>query len=156
YTTFLSSGLPNFTGRPLGGVTWLSDGEHFLQVKEGRLRKVHAATGRSTPFHDPAKLAAGLATLPTIKKTTAEALAQRTFFQMNPQQTGSLFEVGNDLYYCNFDGTGAARLTKGTGRAELVSFSPDGKLVAFVRDHNLYVVDLATKTERALTTDGTG
>ena len=31
-----------------------------------------------------------------------------------------------------------------------------GRLVAFVRDGNLYVVDVATQTERALTTDGGG
>jgi dipeptidyl-peptidase 4 len=32
--------------------------------------------------------------------------------------------------------------------------SPDGKLAAFIRDHNLWVHDLATGAERALTTDG--
>ena len=74
---------------------------------------------------------------------------------MNPQRTGALFEHENDLYYCNLDGTKPVRLTKTPGREELVSFSPNGQLVAFVRDHNLYVVDIATQTERALTTDGT-
>ena len=34
-----------------------------------------------------------------------------------------------------------------------MTFSPDGRLVAFVRAHNLYVVDLEGH-ERALTTDG--
>ena len=32
--------------------------------------------------------------------------------------------------------------------------SPDGSQVAFVRDRNLFVTDLATGAERALTTDG--
>jgi dipeptidyl-peptidase-4 len=36
-----------------------------------------------------------------------------------------------------------------------VTFSPDGRLVAFVRRHNLYVTDLEGR-ERALTTDGHG
>src|SRR5206468_1197674 len=36
----------NFGGSPAFGLTWLDDGEHFLQVKEGRLCKVHARTGR--------------------------------------------------------------------------------------------------------------
>ncbi|MCI0460684.1 MAG: DPP IV N-terminal domain-containing protein, partial [Gemmataceae bacterium] len=147
-------GGPGFGGSPIAGLTWLADGEHFLQVKGKRLLKVHAPTGKSTPFHDSAKLAAGLASL-RIPKSDARSLADGTSFQMNPQRTGALFQHENDLYYCNFDGTGAARLTRKPGRVELVSFSPDGKFVGYVRKHNLYVVDVATQTERALTADGT-
>jgi dipeptidyl aminopeptidase/acylaminoacyl peptidase len=146
----------NFTGNPVSRLTWLGDGEHFLQVKEGRLRKVHAPTGRSEPFHDPARLARGLAALSTIGSHTASTMAEGIGFTMNPQRTGSLFDHDNDLYFCKFDGSGGVRLTHTPGREELTSFSPDGKFVAFVRDHNLYVVDLATQTERALTTDGKG
>jgi dipeptidyl aminopeptidase/acylaminoacyl peptidase len=146
----------NFTGNPISGLTWLADGEHFLQVKAGQLRKVHALTGRSEPFHDAARLAKGLARLPALGKDAAEIMANSASFTMNPRRTGSLFQHGNDLYFCNFDGTDAVRLTRTPGREELASFSPDGKFVAFVRGHNLYVVDIATQTERALTTDGTG
>src|SRR5262249_38351462 len=28
---------PNFNGNPVGGITWLDDGEHFLQNKSGKL-----------------------------------------------------------------------------------------------------------------------
>jgi dipeptidyl aminopeptidase/acylaminoacyl peptidase len=145
----------NFSGSPVAGLTWLDDGEHFLQVKSGRLYKVTAVSGRLQPFHDPDKLAKGLSSLPTISKQRARSLADDTSFHMNPQRTGALFTHEDDLYYCNFDGTGAVRLTKTPGRKELASFSPDGRFVAFVRDHNLFVVDVATQTERALTTDGT-
>src|SRR5262249_16964201 len=40
------------------------------------------------------------------------------------------------------------------GREELSSYTPDGRLVASVRGHNLYVVDVAPQTEKAPTTDG--
>lgn len=146
----------SFTGNPVSGLTWLPDGEHFLQVKEGRLRKVRADTGQSVPFHDPDRLAAGLAKIPALTKGVARTLARGVGFTMNPQRTGSLFKYEDDLYYCNFDGTGAVRLTRTPGEEELASFSPDGKFIAFVRGHNLYVVDTRTGTERALTTDGTG
>jgi dipeptidyl-peptidase 4 len=145
---------PNFAGTPVSGLVWLEDGEHFLQRKEARLRKVEAVTGRSEPFFDPDKLAAGLAALPGVGKQTAAGLVRSPLLRLNPQQTGALFEVETDLYYCNLDGTGGVRLTKSPGRKELTSFSPDGKFVSFVRDNNLFVVDLATRTERALTTDG--
>jgi dipeptidyl aminopeptidase/acylaminoacyl peptidase len=145
---------PNFAGSPVSGITWLEDGEHFLQVKDGRLYKVHARSGRAQPFHDPDKLAAGLGSLPTIPRATARMLAGGTSFHMNPQRTGALFEHDNDIYYCNFDGTHAVRLTRTPGAEELPEFSPDGRFVSFVRDNNLYVVDIATQTERALTSDG--
>ena len=147
--------LPNFFGSPVSIAGWLDDGEHFLQVKEGKLWKVHAATGRCQPFHDPDKLAAGLAKLPTIGQDKAKSLASAPYLEMNPQRTGALFHFENDLYFATLDGTRAVRLTKSPGHKELVSFSPNGEFVSFIRDNNLFVVDIATQTERALTTDGT-
>lgn len=40
------------------------------------------------------------------------------------------------------------------GYQMFAKFSPDGRFVAFVREHNLYLTDLASGAERALTTDG--
>src|SRR3989441_9681679 len=40
------------------------------------------------------------------------------------------------------------------GYQMFAKFSPDGRRVGFVRDNNLYVTDLATGAETALTTDG--
>jgi dipeptidyl-peptidase-4 len=40
------------------------------------------------------------------------------------------------------------------GKPSYATFSPDGSKVAFVRDNNLYMVDLATMTETAITTNG--
>lgn len=42
----------------------------------------------------------------------------------------------------------------GKGKQKYALFSPDGSKVAFVRDNNLFVIDLATNTETALTSDG--
>jgi dipeptidyl aminopeptidase/acylaminoacyl peptidase len=144
----------NFAGSPVSIVAWLDDGEHFLQIKEGKLWKVQAVTGRCQPFHDPDKLVQALTKLPTIGKEKAQGLASTPYLELNPQKTGALFQHENDLYFATLDGKKAVRLTKSPGHKELVSFSPNGAFVAFVRDNNLYVVDIATQTERALTTDG--
>jgi dipeptidyl aminopeptidase/acylaminoacyl peptidase len=154
FETLYGSRPTNFVGSPVSGLTWLDDGEHFLQVKQGRLYKVNAVTGRMQLFLDADKLARGLASLPTIGKRIAQAQATSPFLRMNRERTAALIEHENDLYYCNLDGTGPVRLTRTPGGKELVSFSPDGKFVAFVRENNLFVVDVATQTERALTTDG--
>jgi dipeptidyl aminopeptidase/acylaminoacyl peptidase len=146
--------LPNFHGNPVGGLVWLDDGEHFLQRKEGTLLKVHAQTGRSKPFFDQEKFAKSLATIPGMTRGEAERFARDPGLAMNPQRTAALIEHQDDYYYCPFDGSKPVRLTKQGGPKELSSFSPDGKWVAFVRDNNLHVVDVATQTERSLTTDG--
>src|SRR5262249_15995317 len=82
------------------------------------------------------------------------SLFRREKPNLSPQRDATLVTLDSDLYYIKVNGEGAVRLTRAAGDEELASFSPDGKLVAFVRSNNLYVVDIATHTERALTTDG--
>ncbi len=146
----------DFGGSPVSGLTWLQDGEHYLQVRDGRLYKVHAASGRSSLFVDPNKLAEGLKRLPTVPQKDAESLSKHMSFQMSPDHTAVLLDYEDDLYYATLDGTTAVRLTSSPGREKYATFDPRGRFVAFVRDSNLYVVDIATHTERALTTDGGG
>ena len=146
----------NFRGSPESGLTWLEDGEHYLQVRDGRQYKVHAESGRSILFFDPNELAEGLKSLPTMDEKTADSISKRTSLTMNPGLSAVLIDHENDLYYCTLDGKTAVRLTSSPGQEELSSFDPGGKFVAFVRDKNLYVVDIATQTERVLTTDGGG
>lgn len=146
----------NFQGSPISGLTWLEDGEHYLQVRNGQLYKVHSESGRSISFFDPNALAKGLKNLPTIDEKTAQSLSKRTRFTMNPERSAVLINYENDLYYCTLDGKQAVRLTSSPGEEKLSSFDPGGKFVAFVRDKNLYVIDIATQTERALTTCGGG
>lgn len=146
----------DFGGSPVSGLTWLEDGEHYLQVRDGRLYQVHAASGRSVLFVDPNKLAEGLKRLPAMRKSDAESISQRTSFQMSPDQSAVLLDYENDLYYAKIDGTTAVRLTSSPSPEKYATFAPNGRFVAFVRDNNLYVVDVATQTERALTADGGG
>ena len=45
-------------------------------------------------------------------------------------------------------------LSKAGGKQQYAEFSPDGKKVAFVRDNNLFIKDLITGAESAITSDG--
>lgn len=151
-------GVPNFSGSPVSVSRWLDD-EHYLVSKGGGQRKVHALSGRSEPHQPPpeldtAAMTGALETVPTLDRRTARSLAGRAGSSMDSGRTGAFFNHENDLYYVAADGSAARRLTSTPQAEELAQFSPDGRFVSFVRDNDLFVVDVETATERALTTGG--
>ncbi len=160
YEALLSGRLDEFRRGPLSAddFAWLDDGEHYVEVRDGNEYVDHAQTGRTrrqTPGVGTEKIAKALAELPGIDEATAKRLADTARRGLDSKRTGAYVEFGEDLYYVKLDGSKAVRLTRTPGKKELASFSPDGKFIAFVRANNLYVVDVETQTERALTTDGT-
>ncbi|HYX27622.1 MAG TPA: DPP IV N-terminal domain-containing protein, partial [Pyrinomonadaceae bacterium] len=149
----------NFNGNP-SQVRWLKDGEHYLVVSKDRnafprLLRVDAVTGKSEPFYDAAKMEAAFAALPGMTKEDAHDLANQSFYQLNPSESGVLINFDNDLFYYEFGNDRAIRLTSTHEEEFGEGFSPDGRMVSFVRGNNLYVEDLnMQRRERALTKDG--
>ena len=142
-------------------IRWLKDGNHYLLTNEAsrrdvpRLQKVNAATGEATPFFDAAKMQAAFATLPGVSASDASQLAGRGNYSLNPAETAALINWANDLFYYEFGSDRAIRLTTTPEPEVGEGFSPDGRMVTFVRDNNLYVEDLGMqRRERALTRDG--
>ncbi|MEM7621627.1 MAG: DPP IV N-terminal domain-containing protein [Planctomycetota bacterium] len=128
---------------------------HYLLRKDDEVRRVDAETGRSEVFDaDTSVIEEKLAELPTLTLRDAKRYARR-FQNPDPAAPGVVFEHGDDLYYANWDGSGAVRLTSTIEDEELATLSPDGAWVAFVRENDLYVIDRETRTERRLTTGGT-
>ncbi|HEX5603613.1 MAG TPA: S9 family peptidase [Pyrinomonadaceae bacterium] len=142
-------------------VRWLKDGNHYLLTNEAsrrdvpRLQKVNAATGEAVPFFDAAKMQAAFAALPGVSAQDARQLANRGNYDLNPAETAVLINWSNDLFYYEFGSDRAIRLTSNPEEEVGEGFSPDGRMVSFVRENNLYVEDLGMqRRERALTRDG--
>ncbi|MGI8784544.1 MAG: S9 family peptidase [Acidobacteriota bacterium] len=149
----------DFSGSVPSGFRWNLEGTHYLQVRsrrgegDGAIERVEAATGQSTPLLDRDKFQSALQNA-GVPEQDARRISRRTSFQFNESQSAVLFQYASDLFYFEIPGLRAVRLTQTPDTESAESFSPDGKLVAFARSNNLYVVDVQTARERALTTDG--
>lgn len=146
-----------FGGRPVGGLVWQSD-TRYIWPRPGNggvdWLSVDAASGGTQPLYDVAKMEAALAKVPGVSGDQAKRLSRSRGLTFSPNWTGALVTIENDLYFYPFGAGDVTRLTSEAGEEEIASFSPNGRLVAFTRGGNLYVVDLAEPHERAVTTDG--
>ncbi len=146
-----------FSGTPAPDITWI-DADTYITSKRAAGRyewvKVDAASGRESSLVDATKMEAALAALPGITRDEAATLAHSNDLTWNPAHNGALVTIADDLYFYDFGSGQAARLTATPGEEEVATFSPDGHSVAFVRNNNLFVVDVAARREVALTTDG--
>jgi dipeptidyl-peptidase-4 len=147
----------NFTGTPAPRITWI-DADTYLSPKRGsngfEWTTVDAVSGRETALFDATKMEAALAALSGVGRDEAARIARANDLTFNPSRTGALVTISNDLYFYEFGAAQAVRLTAAAGEEELATFSPDGRSVAFVRANNLFVVDVGSRRETQLTTDG--
>ncbi len=149
----------DFDGAPQPDAIWLDD-DHFIQrftnpkTQSTEWLKVHAGSGNSAPFYDPLRMESSLKQLPGLSGDDAKRLARLPNYVMNPAKTAVVLNHGNNLFYYHFDSGRALRLTAAAASEVGEEFSPDGRLVSFIRDYNLYIVDVETLREWALTGDG--
>ncbi|MXZ70115.1 MAG: S9 family peptidase [Acidobacteria bacterium] len=137
---------------------WIDDAHYVERTAPGGagspLARVNALSGTREALYDTAAFEAAIASLPGLTDDDARDIARRANHVMNGTRTALVFSFADDLYHYRLETSDVRRLTR-TPETEIeVSFSPDGTLVAFVRDGNLNVVDIDGQREVPLTTDG--
>jgi dipeptidyl-peptidase-4 len=75
-------------------------------------------------------------------------------FQLSDDGALILLQLAGKLYVVERAGGKVRELPTGEGTILDPKFSPDGKSVAYVRDNDVYVLDLDGKKEKAITTGG--
>jgi dipeptidyl-peptidase 4 len=147
----------NFSGTPETDITWIDPATYLSRRRTAggtEWLKVDALSGRISALFDAGAMETALTSLPGVSREEARQVASADDLILNPTRTGVLFTIAHDLYFYSFPSAKAQRLTTEPGEEEVATFSPDGHAVAFVRHNNLFVVDLASQRERAITTDG--
>ena len=141
----LDGRLPRRVWRP-GRDTWLvvrSSGEGKERVE--RLVEVDAATGAETGLLGSTGLEPG---------GEGRAPVRLQGFVVSPAGDAVLLRDGGDLLVVPLDG-GEPRRLEGAGRgAKAISFSPDGRRLAWVHENDLWIADLVTGRQAWLTSDG--
>jgi dipeptidyl-peptidase-4 len=155
---------PSLSGRLTRGLVWTPDGKelsYFETKGSGKEAKTElwvmdAASGERRLLVASDKLESILP-VDTSRPTQATGLGRRapSQYQWAPDGAGILFQGPTALAW--LDLKSQTRRTLVSGKATLADpkISPDGRIVSFVRDHNVWSMSLADGKERALTQGGT-
>lgn len=146
----------SFGGRP-PFIQWSADGNAFFQGKPTAdgfaFVRVDPKTGAETPFESINNVIAAL-TKAGLSAEAAGAASQGFGQTFNTAQTAMLLSDGTDVFLYDLTAKTARRLTNDAAEEMEADFSPDGKMISFVKGMNLYVLDMASGKETQLTKDG--
>ncbi|QAY80011.1 S9 family peptidase [Sphingosinicella sp. BN140058] len=120
---------------------------------------IDAATGAARMLVDSARIGSG-AEVSEEEKMRRERLRIAgtkgiTDYAWAPDGKSILVPIDGDLYLAALDGK-VRRMTESAATEIDAKVSPKGRSLSFLRDQNLYVLELASGTEKALTSDGGG
>lgn len=144
------------TFRPEGisTIRSMQDGEHYCVLTHSGIEKYSYKTGEKVDvvcaFRDPMRKTAK--PLPPIESYEFSQDEQKILLsaEFEPIYRHS----GVSSYYIYNVADGSLRCITKEGKQRLTTFSPDGKMVAFVRDNNLFVMNLTSLKETQVTFDG--
>jgi len=156
--------MPSLSGRLTRGLTWTPDGKQlsYFETKgagkeaKTELWTMDAASGERRLLVAADKLESILPA-DSSKPTQATGLGRRApaQYQWAPDGTAILFQGPTALAWLDLKSQVARTLVSGKAALADPKISPDGKFVSFVRNHNLWLVNLADGKERAITQGGT-
>ena len=144
------------TFRPAGisSIRSMQDGEHYCVLTRTTIDKYSYRTGEREgavcSFNDPLRKQARQ--MPPIESYEFSADEQKILLSSGFEPIYRHSGVSD--YYVYTVADGSMEKISQNGKQRLTTFSPDGRMVAFVRDNNLYVMNLASQRETQVTVDG--
>jgi dipeptidyl-peptidase-4 len=155
---------PSLSGRLTRGLVWTPDGKRLSyfetkgSAKEAKteLWEMDAASGERRLLVASDKLESILPA-ELSKPTQATGLGRRapSQYQWAPDGAGILFQGPAALAWLDVKSQTERTLVSGKATLADPKISPDGRNVSFVRDHNVWLVNLADGKEHAITQGGT-
>lgn len=157
-TLELAAGQPPIVGRGPSGVAFrdarrltyvLTEG--FGPTAKSALWEMDVTTGKKTLLLEPPAVPAEPDGREPEGKPARLSLAGARW---NPSGSALLLTGADDLWIWDAKTKTVRRLTRDEAEEEYPTFSPDGRHLAFVKENDLFSVDVATGTAARLTTTG--
>lgn len=133
-----------FTPQSVAGFTPLNDGESFTRMENYTIYQYSFKTGKMTGILCISEQKIDSYIISPDEKT----ILLRTNFTPIYRRSGKA-----DYIVYSIEKATQIPLSN-NGSQECPKFSPDGKKIAFVRDNNIFIVDLTTMKETQITNDG--
>ncbi|MFD2935707.1 S9 family peptidase [Spirosoma flavum] len=143
-----------FSQRTVEAVNWMKTGGFYTTLDGGRIVKFTITTGApvETLFDAKQTMVSGVGKPISVDGYQLSADERKLLITTQEKPIYRRSSMA-EFYVYDLNTKQLVPLSKG-GKQQYAIFSPDGKRVAFMRDNNLFVVDLGTKKETKLTTDG--
>jgi dipeptidyl-peptidase-4 len=150
---------PSFQGKSLRGMHWIENGKAFSLLENDSVTKrtsvmrYDVESGKKIVLIDGTKL--------KLANDTSAFNIQNYFWSKDEQYvifTGTLVaravKSGGNFYLYSMKSGEFIQVTNTDEEQVNIQFSPDSKMIGFVRANNIFVYDIAGKTETQLTFDG--
>lgn len=145
---------------PLPVIRWASDGRHLELLRDDQRVWADPISGLERPADEPpvgacAPRAVERALTENLGRTREEARRAVRGLQRAPDDVGALLVLENDLFWFEpGQPPHLRRLTDDSREEREPQLSPDGRWVAFVSDHDLNAVEIASGRVVRITEDG--
>ncbi|MDI9867281.1 S9 family peptidase [Flectobacillus sp. DC10W] len=142
-----------FSQKQVRSINWMKDGSFYSALENGRIVKHQVTDGAAVEtLFDEGVSVENLGQKITIADYTLSSNEQKILIETDPEQIYRRSSRAENFVY-DIKTKKLAKLSSG-GKQSFATFSPDGTKIAFVRQNNLFMVDLNTMSERQITTDG--
>ena len=138
-------------------IKWSKDGNSYYEISGGEIVSISLPQNeRKTIVSRNLLYSSGNSGLGEIKSFELSEDGSKALIYTNSKKVWR-YETRGDYYVADLKTNQVIQVGKDKPASSLMfaKFSPDGNKVAYVSKHNLYVDNLAEKTSKALTTDGT-
>lgn len=143
-----------FSQRTVQGVNWMKSGGQYTTQTDGRIVQYSITTGQPTDTLFDQRTATVTGSGQTIALGGYTLSADERKLLITTDEEPIYRRSSRAAFYVYNPANGQLKPLSNKGKQQYATFSPDGKRVAFVRDNNLFVSDLASTKETQLTTDG--
>jgi dipeptidyl-peptidase-4 len=149
-----------FAERPSGRggmseISWAPDGKSFAYKQSDKVYLYDIGSTKSRELFSSSSFSNRAVKTPSPQRSMWEdRYVHERELQWTPDGKALLFSSGGDLFLWRIDSGGFEQLTSTPVAERDPQLSPDGRRIAFRREHDLYVLDLKTRKETRLTSNG--